>query len=151
MIVNGRSRQDQVRLGTAQDRRHAAPRIVIVIDRQIAKLAAKVFGADQGRASGRLLPPDRGDLGGAVMIGAAIARGHRHDRNVMPLRDQQGQCAAGEDLGIVRVRVDVKDSHKRLVNRPAAARHHHRACLRLQPDFAERRLILRYVLLQQIL
>ena len=102
-IVDRRRGQDDVRPGSAEGLGDLSPRVVIVEDRQVAKLEAEVLGPDQrGRGSG-LAAADLGDRRAIVLGTAAVARSHRRDRHLAPRLAQQGQRPRALELDIVRM------------------------------------------------
>jgi hypothetical protein len=105
-VVYRRGSEHQVRPQLAQQSRDAAARRIVVEDGQVTKFGATVPGADQSRSRRALPAADFGDGLRTQIVGAAVARRHGHDGYFVALAHQQGECPAGQDLGIVRMRVN---------------------------------------------
>ena len=108
-VIHRRRRQHQVRTGLPQGFRDPAPRRIVGENRQVPHLQAKIPGANQRRRIGRFLPANGRDFLRAQMPGAAVARGEGGDGDRVAQAGQQRQRTAGQNLHIVRMRVDRED------------------------------------------
>src|SRR5271156_1863682 len=111
MIINRGTGEDNIRPGLAKKLSHAPAGFVVVEDCQVVKLGAKIVGADDFRRSRRLALADGCDLFGAVQARAAVARRHTYDGYVVAGGRQQRERTSGQDLRIVRMRMNAGNMH----------------------------------------
>ena len=109
-IVRERGTQHDLGAGPSDRLDDPAPRTVVVEDRQVAEFQAEVVGPDGVGGGTRLFAADPGDFLGLQLGRAAIAGGHRGDRDRASEPTEQRERAGAERLEVVGVGVDRKDS-----------------------------------------
>src|SRR5262245_15309398 len=111
VVIHGGCGDNDVGLHAAEEFGDAAPGWVIVIDGQVAELGTNVFRADELSGSFAFAASNAGDVFGTVLGAAAVARSHGADGHTMSAADQVHERACGEDLDIVRMRMNRKNVH----------------------------------------